>query len=208
MKTKPVALNQSLPIRQNYPGLVGVDEVGRGPIAGPVVTAAVRLDPKLSIDGLVDSKKLSHKKRLEWCEWIKNHALDWALGFVEPAKIDEINIFQATLLGMQRAIEQLDSGFIKHVLVDGRHLPDIDFTSTAVIAGDQRVAAISAASILAKVTRDQLMIEYDAQYPAYQFARHKGYPTQVHQQAIADQGPCPIHRQTFSPVKEYLATYE
>ena len=155
--------------------LVGVDEVGRGPLAGPVVAAAVILDHAKPIQGLKDSKKLSHKKRIELADMIKNNARDFAVGRAEPEEIDKINILQASLLAMKRAVDQL---IIEPscVLVDGNHKPNIEHETHAIIKGDSLVQEISAASILAKVERDTEMIEMDKIYPGYDFAKHKGYP--------------------------------
>jgi ribonuclease HII len=183
--------------------IVGVDEVGRGPIAGPVVAAAVILDPNHSIEGLNDSKKLSEKKRDLLAPIIKEHALAWALGRAEVEEIDEINILQASLLAMKRAVEALA---IKpsHALVDGNKAPDLACTVTTIIKGDEKEPAIAAASILAKVSRDQEMVEFEAVYPGYGLAKHKGYPTKQHLQALDDLGITPIHRRSFGPVKKKI----
>lgn len=183
--------------------IVGVDEVGRGPLAGAVVTAAVILDPKNPIAGLADSKKLTEKQREKLEPIIKQHALAWALGRSEPEEIDDINILQATLVAMKRAVENLS---IKptHALVDGNQAPALACTVKTVIKGDQSELAIAAASILAKVARDREMVEMDALYPGYGFAKHKGYPTQQHQQALLDLGVTPIHRRSFKPVQRAL----
>lgn len=183
--------------------IAGVDEVGRGPLAGAVVTAAVILDPDKPIDGLADSKKLSDKKRELLAVEIKNKALAWALGRAEVEEIDQINILQATLLAMQRALAALP---IKpdHVLVDGNRCPHYDGSIEAVVGGDGCVAEISAASILAKVSRDHELIELDQQYPEYGFARHKGYPTKAHISALQQYGVTPVHRRSFSPVRTVL----
>lgn len=183
--------------------IAGVDEVGRGPLAGAVVTAAVILDPNNPIAGLADSKKLSEKQREKLEPLIKQHALAWALGRSEPDEIDDINILQATLVAMKRAIEDLS---IKptHALVDGNQAPALACSITTVIKGDQSEPAIAAASILAKVARDREMTEMEATYPGYGFAKHKGYPTQQHQQALLDLGVTPIHRRSFKPVQRAL----
>ncbi|EEF79105.1 ribonuclease HII [Methylophaga thiooxydans] len=180
--------------------VAGVDEVGRGPLAGPVVTAAVILDPDNPIEGLADSKKLSEKRREFLVPLIKEHALAWAMGRAEPEEIDQINILQASLLAMKRAVEAL-SITPGHVLVDGIHAPDLNCKTTTVIKGDQKEPAIAAASILAKVARDREMHEMDLMYPGYGFAQHKGYPTKQHQKALADLGVTDIHRRSFSPVQ-------
>lgn len=183
--------------------VAGVDEVGRGPLAGPVVTAAVILDPDKPIEGLADSKKLTEKRREKLEPLIMEQALAWAIGRAEPAEIDQINILQASLLAMKRAVEGL-SHAPGHVLVDGIHAPDLNCKVTTVIKGDQSEPAIAAASILAKVARDREMTEMEALYPGYGFARHKGYPTKQHQQALIELGPTEIHRRSFSPVQMSL----
>lgn len=183
--------------------LAGVDEVGRGPLAGDVVTAAVILDPEQAIEGLNDSKVLSEKKREALFEEIKQKARCWFVARASVAEIDKINIYQATLLAMRRAVE----GLVlqpEYVLVDGNKCPDWSWPSEAVIKGDGRVAAISAASILAKVTRDREMVAFDSRYPGYGFASHKGYAVSAHLDALKTLGPCPIHRRSFAPVREAL----
>lgn len=179
--------------------VAGVDEVGRGPLAGPVVTAAVILDPERPIEGLNDSKKLSEKRREALAELIKERALAWSLGRAEVEEIDRINILQATLLAMRRAVEGLDPA-PEHAMVDGNRCPELPCTVEAVVKGDGTVAAISAASILAKVSRDREMVELDARYPGYGLAGHKGYPTKVHLEALERLGVTPIHRRSFEPV--------
>ncbi len=183
--------------------IAGVDEVGRGPLVGAVVTAAVILDPKNPIIGLTDSKKLSEKKRLLLAEEIKQKALVWSLGRAEAHEIDELNILHATMLAMQRAVKSLK--IRPHfVLVDGNRLPALDIPARAVVKGDLLVAEISAASILAKVARDQEMRELDQQFPQYEFAKHKGYPTKLHMQKLAELGALPQHRRSFAPVRKLL----
>lgn len=185
-------------------GLVaGVDEAGRGPLAGPVVAAAVILDPDRSIEGLMDSKKLTESQREVLFDEIKASALCWAVGRAEVSEIDEINILQASLLAMRRAVEALDPG-PDVALVDGNHLPQLNCSGQAIIKGDSKVPAISAASIIAKVTRDREMLELDRQYPGYGLAKHKGYPTKVHMQALVELGVTPIHRRSYGPVKKLL----
>jgi ribonuclease HII len=181
--------------------IAGVDEVGRGPLAGAVVTAAVIL--KQPIEGLADSKKLSAKKRELLSLQIKEHALAYAYGRAEVDEIDTLNIHQATLLAMRRAVEALA---IKpdQVLVDGVHLPKLDIPCKAIVQGDSLIAEISAASILAKVVRDAEMQELDLIYPGYGFAMHKGYATVVHREALQRLGPCPIHRRSYEPVASML----
>lgn len=183
--------------------IAGIDEVGRGCIVGPVVAAAVILDPARPIAGLADSKKLSEKRRALLAAEIKANALAWAVGRAEASEIDRINILQATFVAMQRAFSQLDvkPDFIK---VDGNRLPGIACPGEAVVGGDALVAEISAASILAKVARDSEMDILDRLYPGYGFAGHKGYPTKVHLAALAELGITPQHRTSYAPVKKYL----
>ena len=183
--------------------MAGVDEVGRGPLAGPVVAAAVVLDPGRPIDGLVDSKRLSPASRARLAVEIRERARAWALGRAEVDEIDRINILQASLLAMARAIEALD---IRpgQVLVDGRHCPRIAVDCRAVVGGDGSVPAISAASIVAKVARDEEMVALDRDYPGYGLARHKGYPTREHLAALETQGVSAIHRRSFAPVRRRL----
>ncbi len=181
----------------------GVDEVGRGPLAGDVVTAAVILDPIQPILGLDDSKKLSEKRRASLFDEIQVKAQSWCIARASVAEIDELNILQASLLAMKRAVE----GLVvqpEHVLVDGNKLPRWHYSAEAVVKGDSRVAAIAAASILAKVTRDREMIALDSVYPGYGFAGHKGYPTKIHMEALARLGVTPIHRTSYGPVKARL----
>jgi ribonuclease HII len=183
--------------------VAGVDEVGRGPLAGPVVTAAVILDPQNPIPGLADSKKLTEKRREFLVPLIQKHALAWAMGRAEPEEIDELNILQASLLAMKRAVEALSIS-PEHVLVDGIHAPKLNCPVTTIIKGDQSEPAIAAASILAKVARDQEMVALDNVYPGYGFAKHKGYPTKQHQQALISLGVTDIHRRSFAPVQAAL----
>jgi len=185
--------------------LAGVDEVGRGPLVGDVVTAAVILDPNQPIAGLADSKKLSEKKREFLAEQIKRQALAWSIGRASPQEIDQLNILQATMLAMTRAVEGLAIE-PHHVMVDGNRCPQWRYSSEAVIKGDALIAEISAASIIAKVTRDQEMIALDAQYPAYGFAKHKGYPTPYHLQKLMEFGPLQEYRMSFKPVQLSLAS--
>lgn len=187
--------------------IAGVDEVGRGPLAGPVVAAAVILDPNNPIEGLADSKKLSATKREQLNEEIKLKALAWAIGRAEWHEIDEINILQASLLAMHRAVAALAIQ-PHHVLVDGNRLPKWDYSAEAIIKGDQTEPAISAASIIAKVARDSEMTEMDLFYPGYGFAQHAGYPTKSHVLALQTLGISEIHRRTFGPVKTILDLYE
>jgi ribonuclease HII len=181
----------------------GCDEVGRGPLAGDVVAAAVILDPENPIDGLDDSKKLSEKKRELLFDEIKIKAKSWCIARASVEEIDRINILQASLLAMLRAVEGLHIQ-PEHVLVDGNKLPKWKYPAEAVVKGDSRVAAISAASILAKVTRDREMILLDKEYPGYGFADHKGYPTQVHMEALDKLGVTIIHRRSYAPVRNKI----
>lgn len=183
--------------------VAGVDEVGRGPLAGPVVTAAVILDPDYPIEGLMDSKKLSEARREKLAEIIKENCLAWSVGRAEVEEIDEINILQATMLAMQRAVAGL-SPAPDHVLIDGNRCPDLPCTAEAIIKGDGLIAEISAASIIAKVTRDREMVELDDIYPGYGLAGHKGYPTKQHVDALLELGVTPIHRRSFAPVRRAL----
>ena len=184
--------------------IAGVDEVGRGPLAGAVVAAAVILDPQNPIAGLTDSKKLSEKKRDALFDEIKEKALAWAIGRAEVEEIDAINILQASMLAMKRAVEQL-SPAAEYALVDGNRVPELPCPCEPIIKGDLTEPAISAASILAKVTRDREMVLLDQQYPGYGLAKHKGYPTKDHMEALAALGPSEIHRRSFGPVKQHLA---
>jgi len=182
----------------------GVDEAGRGPLAGPVYAAAVILDPKRSIRGLADSKVLSEKKRTELAVKIKQRALAWSIASSSVEEIDQINILQASLLAMKRAIETLH--LLPHqVLVDGLHCPRIAIPTEAIVDGDSKVASISAASILAKTARDEEMCRLHALYPEYDFAKHKGYSTRDHLLRLQTHGVCPIHRRSYAPVRELLS---
>lgn len=183
--------------------VAGVDEVGRGPLVGAVVTAAVILDPAKPITGLADSKALSEKRRLALFDEIMEKALSWSLGRAEPAEIDSLNILHATMLAMQRAVAGL-SVSPEYVLIDGNRCPTLPVPSMAVVKGDSRVAEISAASIIAKVTRDREMAELDIRYPQYGFAQHKGYPTALHLEKLAEYGATEHHRRSFAPVKRSL----
>lgn len=183
--------------------IAGVDEVGRGPLVGAVVTAAVILDPANPIQGLMDSKKLTEKKRNALYDEIKEKALCWAIGRAEPEEIDKLNILWATMKAMERAVAGL-SITPDMVLVDGNRCPNLPMASQAVIKGDSLVQEISAASILAKVTRDREMEQLDKLYPDYGFAKHKGYPTAFHMEKLASLGATPCHRKSFAPVKRAL----
>ncbi len=184
--------------------LAGVDEVGRGPLVGDVVTAAVILDPTKPIKGLADSKKISKKKREALFVEIQEKALCWAVARATPQEIDSLNILQASLLAMHRAVAALHVQ-PEFVLVDGNRLPKWSYPSEAVVKGDSRVAAISAASILAKVQRDREMALLDVQYPEYGFAEHKGYPTAKHLDALRRHGVTPLHRRSYAPVARLIS---
>lgn len=183
--------------------IAGVDEVGRGPLVGDVVTAAVILDPTQPIAGLTDSKKLSEKKRLALFAEIQAKALAWSVGRCSPEEIDQLNILQATMVAMQRAVAGLTVQ-PDLVLVDGNKVPQLTMAAEAVVKGDLRVAQISAASIIAKVIRDQEMAELDRLHPQFGFAKHKGYPTKAHFAAIEQFGVIDQHRRSFAPVKRAL----
>lgn len=184
--------------------IAGVDEVGRGCIVGPVIAAAVILNPHRPISGLTDSKKLTAKKRELLAVSIKQNALAWAIGRAEPSEIDTINILQASLLAMTRAVMslKLQPTWLK---IDGNQYPDIDCPGETIIQGDLLVAEISAASILAKVYRDQEISVLDELYPGYEFAKHKGYPTKLHKEKLSALGLIEQHRRSFSPVKHMLS---
>lgn len=181
----------------------GVDEVGRGPLAGPVVAAAVILDPQRPVEGLADSKKLTEKKRRQLSLEIRERSLAWSIAHAEVEEIDELNILQATMLAMKRAVDGLVLEPCR-ALVDGNRLPDLSCDAEAVIRGDAIHPCISAASIIAKVARDSEMVEMESKYPGYGFDRHKGYPTKIHLQALQKLGVTPIHRRSFAPVKRLL----
>ncbi|WP_022952396.1 ribonuclease HII [Leucothrix mucor] len=183
--------------------IAGVDEVGRGPLAGPVVAAAVILDPNQPIEGLTDSKKLTEKRREALAIEIREKSLAWSLGRAEVAEIDEINILWASMLAMKRAVEGLsvEPEFVK---IDGNRCPDLPYPMEAIVKGDLTEAEISAASIIAKVARDHEMEDMDIKYPGYGFAKHKGYPTKQHREALIKQGASPIHRLSFKPVQNII----
>lgn len=187
--------------------VAGVDEVGRGPLCGDVVTAAVILDPARPIAGLNDSKKLSDKKRELLFDEICEKALAWSIGRASVQEIDEVNILNATLLAMQRAVEGL-AIVPTLALIDGNRCPVLPMRAEAIIKGDGLISEISAASILAKVIRDREMVEAEALYPGYGFAGHKGYPSAVHLEALGRLGVTPIHRRTYAPVKRILDSVE
>lgn len=195
----------TLPLFETKVPVAGIDEAGRGPLAGPVVAAAVILGDGHAITGLDDSKKLSEARRDDLAAHIRRSALAWSVAWADPAEIDAMNILRATMLAMRRAILGL-SLWPATVLVDGNQLPKLEFFHRAlvgnpIVGGDGCVAAISAASILAKVTRDRMMREADSLFPDYGFARHKGYGTADHLERLARRGPCPLHRRSFRPIR-------
>ena len=195
---------EQVPLNWAAPGLAaGVDEAGRGPLAGPVVAAAVILDPRQGIAGLADSKKLTARRREQLFDQIQDKALCCAIGQASVEEIDRLNILQATLLAMQRAVAGLRL-VPARVLVDGNRLPCLPMLAEAIIGGDAKVPAISAASILAKVHRDRWCEQIDAEYPQYGFAAHKGYGTAAHLAALRQHGPTPWHRRSFAPVAQAL----
>ncbi len=181
----------------------GVDEAGRGPLAGPVVVAAVILNPEAPIAGLADSKRLSERKRTVLMPVIQERALAWRVEVISVEQIDALNILQATLLGMRLAVENLKP-LPDIALIDGNQAPNMACRSKTIVKGDQLEPAISAASILAKVFRDEIMQKIHGEYPDYGFGRHKGYPTQNHLEMLRKLGPCPHHRRSYAPVRESL----
>lgn len=183
--------------------VAGVDEAGRGPLAGPVVAGAVILDPHNPIDGLQDSKRLTAARREVLYVEIQEKALAWAVASADVGEIDRINILQATMLAMQRAVEALQPT-AQYALIDGNRCPVLACPAQAIVKGDSRVAAISAASIMAKVTRDREMLSLDLQYPGYGLARHKGYPSKAHIEALENLGVTPIHRLSYAPVRRVM----
>ena len=200
------AVSQQVSLLWEVPGLIaGVDEAGRGPLAGPVVAAAVILDDLKPIKGLADSKVLTAARREKLFDEIRAKALCCSIAQASVQEIEELNILQATMLAMRRAVEGLRLKPVK-VLVDGNRIPVLDVLAEAIVKGDATVPAISAASILAKVTRDRWCADYDLQYPQYGFAKHKGYGTAEHMAALRAHGACPEHRKTFRPVTEALAS--
>jgi len=185
------------------PGVCGVDEAGRGPIAGPVYAAAVILPPRARLPGLDDSKKLAHQQRLELAAGIRAQAIAWAVAWATVEEIDRHNIVRASLLAMERAVKGLAVA-PREVWVDGTHAPPVSFPSRALVQGDGKVRAIAAASILAKTERDEEMARLGARFPAYGFERHKGYATPEHLEALARHGACEVYRRSFAPVRAAL----
>lgn len=194
-------------IAQQVAWIAGVDEAGRGPLAGPVVIAAVILDPSRPISGLADSKALTAARRSELSLHIRERAIAWSIIAVEVDEIDRVNILQASLLGMSRALRALAVA-PSLALIDGNRLPpDLPCPGHAIVGGDASEQAISAASILAKTERDRLLVELDREYPVYGFAKHKGYPTAAHVDALNRHGPCPQHRRSYAPVRAALLRF-
>ena len=183
--------------------IAGVDEAGMSPLAGPVAAAAVVLEPNWRAPGINDSKQVRPERRAELAQLIKREARAWAVAFVEPDEIDRINIYWAGIAAMRRAVEALGVA-PEHLLIDARTLRDVPIEQTRIVKGDERSLSIAAASILAKTERDARMLAYDRTYPAYGFARHKGYPVRDHVAALREHGACPIHRRSFAPVREAL----
>ena len=205
MRSKKFLKPEQAPLAWDVPGLLaGVDEAGRGPLAGPVVAAAVILDDLAPIKGLADSKQLTPARRERLYDEIRAKALCCSIAQASVEEIDRLNILQATMLAMQRAVQGLRLKPHK-VLVDGNRLPALDVLAEAIVSGDALVPAISAASILAKVTRDRLLVELHQQHPAYGFDRHKGYGTVQHMQALQTHGPLDVHRRSFAPVARAAA---
>lgn len=182
--------------------IAGVDEVGRGPLVGPVVAACCILPDKFNLEGLTDSKKLSEKKRDYFYEEIKKQAISYGIGIIDEKKIDEVNIYEATKLAMKQAIDNM-SVKPEHILIDAMPL-ELDIPTTSIIKGDLKSITISAASVLAKVTRDRMLVELDEKYPMYDFKNNKGYPTKKHLAAILEYGIIDEHRRSYGPVKNYL----
>lgn len=188
---------ESQAMERGYQNICGIDEAGRGPLAGPVFAAAVILPQGLVIDGLNDSKKISEKKRDELFDIIQEEAISYSIAFATEQEIDDINILQATFLAMRRACEGLHVT-ADYALIDGNRMPNLgDVEGEPIIKGDTQSASIAAASILAKVSRDRVMLELDKIYPEYQFAKHKGYGTKLHRELLLEHGMCPIHRRSF-----------
>ncbi len=182
--------------QQGYKNICGVDEAGRGPLAGPVCAAAVILKPNDIIEGVNDSKKLSEKKREMLFDVIKERAISYSIAFATVEEIEELNILNATMLAMKRAVEGLKVP-ADYAIIDGNKTPNLQIPCNYVVKGDAKSMSIAAASILAKVTRDRLLLDYAKEYPQYQFEKHKGYGTKVHREALLEYGPCPVHRASF-----------
>ena len=183
-------------LKKGYKNICGVDEAGRGPLAGPVCAAAVILKPDDIIEGVNDSKKLSEKKREALFDIIKQRAVSYSIAWATVEEIEEMNILNATMLVMKRAVEGLDIP-ADYAIIDGNKTPELDIPANSIVKGDAKSMSIAAASILAKVSRDRLLLEYAKEYPEYKFEKHKGYGTKVHREALLKYGPCPIHRMSF-----------
>lgn len=181
---------------KGYKAICGVDEAGRGPLAGPVCAAAVILPPNTIIDGVNDSKKLTEKKREALFDVIKETAVSYSIAYASVEEIESINILNATMLAMKRAVEGLDVK-ADYAMIDGNKMPPLDIDGETIVKGDAKSMSIACASILAKVSRDRLLYEYAQEYPQYQFDKHKGYGTAAHREAILEYGPCPYHRMSF-----------
>ncbi|MEE0868689.1 MAG: ribonuclease HII [Ruminococcus sp.] len=181
---------------KGYKAICGVDEAGRGPLAGPVCAAAVILPPNTIIDGVNDSKKLTEKKREALFDVIKETAVSYSIAYASVEEIESINILNATMLAMKRAVEGLDVK-ADYAMIDGNKMPPLDIDGETIVKGDAKSMSIACASILAKVSRDRLLYEYAKEYPQYQFDKHKGYGTSAHREAILEYGPCPYHRMSF-----------
>lgn len=193
--------------KKEYEAVCGVDEVGRGPLAGPVVAAAVIIPPGIELEGVTDSKKLSSVRREEWFEKIVELGLPCAVGIINNEGIDKMNILKASLMAMRKAVMDLKQA-PDFILVDGEYpIPKIEQPQFAIVGGDQRCRCIGAASIVAKVTRDRIMDRYQALYPSFSFSQHKGYPTPAHLEELREHGPCEIHRKSFKPVADLLKEY-
>ncbi len=190
--------------QQNIYYIGGVDEVGRGPLIGPVVAACCVLPENFVLEGLTDSKKLTEKKREQFYPYIIEHCLAYGIGIISPEVIDEVNIYEATKLAMKKAIEEVQKKLpLEHVLIDAMKL-DLNIPSTSIIKGDAKSISIAAASVIAKVTRDHMMMELDQEYPMYGYKNHKGYPTKKHIEAIHQYGLIEGYRKTYGPVKDYI----
>ncbi|MEE1056798.1 MAG: ribonuclease HII [Acutalibacteraceae bacterium] len=183
-------------LKKGYTNICGVDEAGRGPLAGPVCAAAVILKPDDIIEGVNDSKKLSEKKREALFDIIKQRAVSYNIAWATVEEIEEMNILNATMLAMKRAVEGLDIS-ADYAIIDGNKTPELDIPANSIVKGDAKSMSIAAASILAKVSRDRLLLEYAKEYPEYKFEKHKGYGTKVHRETLLKYGPCPIHRMSF-----------
>lgn len=183
-------------LKKGYTNICGVDEAGRGPLAGPVCAAAVILKPDDIIEGVNDSKKLSEKKREALFDIIKQRAVSYNIAWATVEEIEEMNILNATMLAMKRAVEGLDIS-ADYAIIDGNKIPELNISANGIVKGDAKSMSIAAASILAKVSRDRLLLEYAKKYPEYKFEKHKGYGTKVHREALLKCGPCPIHRMSF-----------